>query len=481
MNSGIKTALFANGYLLVALAIFMLIPYVVEITIGDGSSVFLISAILTGFFGALLIIVNKTENRNLSIPQALLMTNLFWISVTFFSSLPLMYSSLRLSFTDAFFESMSGITTTGSTILPIVENASKGVLVWRSMLQWIGGLGIIVISITVLPLLNIGGLQLFKSEGTDFEKVIPKSKEISVSVIRTYIIITILCTLSYFIGGMDLFDAINHSLTTVSTGGYSTHSDSFGYFKSSTLEIISIIFILSGSIPFLTYFKFANGDYFNFFKDDEVRGFLYFLTFSIIIIYIYNIVFVGEDHWSAFMDSAFNVTSIITGTGYTTEDYDKWGNFALYYFLILMFVGGCSASTTCGMKVFRFQIVIAFINAQIKKIFYPDGVFFVRYKNHIVDDKTLSSVLSFFCLYILIFFIITALLALTGLDFVTALSAAASTLSCVGPGFGHTIGPDGSFFALSDTAKWICSLAMLLGRLELFTVLVLIVPSFWRN
>ncbi len=481
MNSGIKTTFLIIGYLIIILSIFMIIPHVVEMTIGNKSQHFLVTSILTAFIGTLLVITNKTDERTLNIQQAFLMTNLAWFSISLFGALPLYFSSLDLSFTDAFFESVSGITTTGSTILSEVEKASKGILVWRSLLQWLGGIGIIVMAITILPLLNIGGMQLFRSEGMEVEKVVPKSGEIALSITKIYMLITILCVLSYWLAGMNVFDAINHALTTVSTGGYSTYTNSIGHFDSFLLEAVAIVFIISGSIPFLAYIKFARGDLLVFFKDKQIIGFMLVLVASVLIIFINLFMSIDKEPIYAFRDAAFNVVSIMTGTGYTTQDYGSWGNFAIFYFLILMFIGGCSASTTCGVKVFRFQILISFIDKQIKQIFYPHGIFPIRYNNQIINDQFLTSVLTFVCLYIFVFFILTLLLSLTGLDLITSVSSAATSISNVGPGLGPTVGPGGNFFTLSDSAKWLLSLGMLLGRLELFTVLILFLPSFWRN
>ena len=481
MNSGLKTTFLIIGYLIIILSGFMIVPHIVEITIGDKSQHFLVTGILSAFIGTLLVLISQTKDRSLNVQQAFLMTNLAWLSICFFGALPLYFSSLDLSFTDAFFESVSGITTTGSTILPEIEKASKGILVWRSLLQWLGGIGIIVMAITILPLLNIGGMQLFRSEGMEVEKVVPKATEIALSITKIYIVITLFCTLAYWYSGMNFFDAINHAFTTVSTGGYSTYSQSIGHFNSAQIEMVAIIFIITGSIPFLAYIKFTRGDLLVFFKDKQITGFLFILISSIMIIFIHSFININSDPLDAIRSAAFNVTSIITGTGYTTQDYSAWGNFAVFFFLVLMFIGGCSASTTCGIKVFRFQIILSFIDRQIKQIFYPNGVFPIKYNNQNINDRFLTSVLAFVCLYIFIFFILTLLLSLTGLDLITSVSAAATSISNVGPGLGPVIGPDGNFFDLSSSAKWLLSLGMLLGRLELLTVLVLFLPSFWRS
>ena len=481
MKDGTKTVFFAIGVLLIILGLFMLIPYIVELTIGDKSHNFLFWSVFTIFIGYLLLVTNQTEHKSLNIKQAFMMTSFSWIAITLFASFPLMFSSLKLSFTDAFFESMSGITTTGSTILDNIEIASKGVLIWRSILQWLGGIGIIVMAITVLPLLNIGGMSLFKSEGAEFEKILPSSKEIAMVCTKIYLILTLVCALGFYFYGMDIFDAIAHSLTTISTGGFSTHTLSMGYYDSAPIETIAIIFMMCGSIPFLTYLKFIKGDIFVFYKDAQIRGFFLFTFLSSIIIIVYSHFFVKDSIPHNIRESAFNVVSILTGTGFTTEDFGAWGNFSSFFFIILMFVGGCSASTTCGIKIFRFQILHLFITKQIKQIIYPNGVFPIKYRGEIIGDTLLTSVLTFVFLYIFIFFIITALLSLSGLDFTTAISAAATCISNVGPGLGEIVGPSGSFKQLPELTKWYLSFAMLLGRLEFFTVLVLFFPSFWKN
>jgi len=481
MKDGTKTVFLVIGALLIILGLFMLIPYLVEITIGDKSHNFLFWSFFSIFIGYLLLVSNQTERKVLNIKEAFMMTSFSWIAVTLFASFPLMYSSLNLSFTDAFFESMSGITTTGSTILDKIEVASKGVLIWRALLQWLGGIGIVVMAITILPLLNIGGMSLFKSEGAEFEKILPSSKEIALVCAKIYLALTAICAFSFYLYGMSVFDAIAHSFTTISTGGFSTYTDSLGHFDSVPIEIITIIFMICGSVPFLTYLKFIKGDIFVFYKDPQIKGFLIFLFWSSIIIITYCYFFVKDSLPHNIRESLFNIVSITTGTGFTTEDFGSWGNFTSFFFIMLMLVGGCTASTTCGIKIFRFQILNLFIKKQIKQIIYPNGVFPMKYRGEIIGDTVVTSVLTFVFLYIFSFFILIALLSFSGLDFITSLSAAATSISNVGPGIGDVVGPNGSFKYLPDITKWYLSFAMLLGRLEFFTVLVLFVPSFWKN
>ncbi len=481
MKDGTKTVFLVIGALLIILGLFMLIPYLVEITIGDKSHNFLFWSFFSIFIGYLLLVSNQTERKVLNIKEAFMMTSFSWIAVTLFASFPLMYSSLNLSFTDAFFESMSGITTTGSTILDKIEVASKGVLIWRALLQWLGGIGIVVMAITILPLLNIGGMSLFKSEGAEFEKILPSSKEIALVCAKIYLALTAICAFSFYLYGMSVFDAIAHSFTTISTGGFSTYTDSLGHFDSVPIEIITIIFMICGSVPFLTYLKFIKGDIFVFYKDPQIKGFLIFLFWSSIIVITYCYFFVKESLPHNIRESLFNIVSITTGTGFTTEDFGSWGNFTSFFFIMLMLVGGCTASTTCGIKIFRFQILNLFIKKQIKQIIYPNGVFPMKYRGEIIGDTVVTSVLTFVFLYIFSFFILIALLSFSGLDFITSLSAAATSISNVGPGIGDVVGPNGSFKYLPDITKWYLSFAMLLGRLEFFTVLVLFVPSFWKD
>ena len=482
MNNN-KTVFFAIGVLLVILGAFMLIPFFVQFIYDEKNSTFLSSASVTAFIGMLLILTNLEENRELNLQQAFLLTTLCWISIAVFGCLPFLLSSLNLSFVDAFFESMSGITTTGSTIITDLDNAPKGILIWRAILQWLGGIGVIVMAITVLPLLNIGGMQLFRTEGSDTtEKILPKAREVTLMISVIYVTLTFLCGIAYWTVGMNFFDSIAHSMTTIATGGFSTHSSSIGYFQNPKIEIIATIFIISGSIPFIAYLKFVKGNKKIFFQDVQIKGLIYILITCVLLMFLYLVL---NNNEYGFLEnlriSAFNVVSILSGTGYVTADFSLWGKFPLIFFLFLMFVGGCAGSTTCGMKIFRFQILGLFILNQIKKLVYPHGVFSMKYNNEKINNTFIYSVITFIFLYFFIFFILSTLLSLNGLDFVTSISGAASAISNVGPGLGEEIGPNGNFYNLPDFSKLSLCLGMLLGRLELFAVLVLFFPSFWKN
>ena len=480
--SNYKTVFFTLGVLQIILGTSMAIPVIIQIIYGQLDSSFIGAGIITIIFGVLFFLSNLDHEKKLNLQKAFLLTALSWLSIALFGSLPFIFSNLQLTLTDAFFESMSGITTTGSTIIINLNESPKAILLWRAMLQWLGGIGIIVMAITLMPIMNVGGMQLFKVSSNDkAEKILPKSKEIALKLILIYSTLTLLCAFFYKIFGMSFFDSFTHSMTTIATGGFSNYNESIGYFNSLTIEITSMIFIILGSIPFIAYIKYLNGDKKIFFTDTQIKSFIKIILISIIILFFYLSLQNKSFFEISLRSISFNVISILTGTGYVTQNFDNWGNFPLIFFLILMFIGGCAGSTTCGIKIFRIQILYQFISNQLKKIIYPRGIFIIKYDNSNVDDKFMASIISFIYLYVLIFFLIAALLTLSGLDFVTSISGAATSISNVGPGLGKMIGPNGNFAMLSDFSKWILSLGMILGRLELFAILVLFLPSFWRK
>ena len=482
MNNN-KTVFFAIGVLLITLGTFMLIPFFVQFIYDERNGTFLSSASITIFIGILLVLTNLEENKKLNLQQAFLLTTLSWLSIAIFGCIPFLLSNLNLSIVDAFFESMSGITTTGSTIITNLDNAPKSILIWRAILQWLGGIGVIVMAITVLPLLNVGGMQLFRMESSDTtEKILPRAREVTIIISIIYLTLTFTCGIAYWLVGMNIFDSIAHSMTTIATGGFSTYSSSIGYFQNPKIEIIAIIFIVLGSIPFIAYLKFVKGDQKIFFKDVQIKGLIYIFIVSILLMLLYLLLSNKEYSFAENLRiSTFNVVSILSGTGYVTSDFSLWGKFPLIFFLFLMFIGGCAGSTTCGIKIFRFQILGLFILNQIKKLIYPHGIFPMKYNNEKISNPFIYSIMTFIFLYFFIFFILAALLSLDGLDFVTALSGSASAISNVGPGLGDVIGPNGNFSDLPNFSKLSLSLGMLLGRLELFAVLVLFFPSFWKN
>ena len=478
-----KTVFFILGILLIVLGISMLAPYSMQLIYNENSHSFVSSAFITIFIGILFILANLEKEFRLNLRQTFLFSTLAWVMVAIFGSLPFLLSSQEFSFSEAFFESMSGITTTGATIITDLDNSPKSILLWRAIMQWLGGIGIVVMAITVLPLLKVGGMQMFKMEGSDStEKILPRTIEVATIIISTYFALTLFCGFFYWLFGMSVFDSISHAMTTIATGGFSTHNESIGFFKNSNIEIIASIFIILGSIPFISYLKFLQGNRKIFIEDSQIKGLIYIILISVIIMFLYLLLINYEKNiFDNIRISSFNVISILSGTGYVTDDFGLWGNFSLIFFLFLMFIGGCAGSTACGIKIFRLQMLIIFLKNQIKKLIYPNSIIITKYNNQKITDDFFKSVMIFIFSFLFIFFIISMLLTITGLDFLTAISGAASAISNVGPGLGDMIGPNGNYKEIPDVSKWILSIGMLLGRLELFAVLVLFFPSFWRN
>ena len=478
--SNYKTVFFTLGVLQIILGVFMFIPIIFQFLYSEIDSSFFGASIVTIIFGTLFFLSNLDHDKRLTLQQAFLLTALSWLSIAVFGSLPFVFSDLDFSFTNAFFESMSGITTTGSTIISNLNEMPKSILLWRAILQWLGGIGIIIMAITLMPIMNVGGMQLFKVSNNDSsEKILPKSKEIALRLIYIYSSLTLLCGSAYKFFGMSFFDSLTHSMTTIATGGFSNYNESIGFFNSVSIEIAAMIFIILGSLPFIAYIKFISGNKKIIYNDSQIKSFFKIIIFSIITLSLYLLISKSDEF--SLRSVFFNIISILTGTGYVNAEFDTWGSFTLILFLGLMFIGGCAGSTTCGVKIFRIQILYLFVVNQLKKIIYPKGIFVLKYDQNPIDNKFISSIISFIYMYFVIFFILTALLSLTGLDFVTSISWAATSISNVGPGLGSIIGPNGNFSTLPDASKWILAIGMILGRLELFAILVLFLPSFWRN
>lgn len=480
----LRPILLVVGVLLATLGCAMMLPALYDLAVGnDDWQVFAGAAIFTIFFGIGLAFANRGRTQHFTIKQAFLLTNLSWLALTAFGALPLAWSALDLSYTDAFFEAMSGITTTGSTVIVGLDKAPPGLLLWRSMLQWLGGLGIIVMAMSVLPMLQVGGMQLFKVEAFDTAgKVLPRATQIAAFLSLIYVAFTVLCAVAYIIAGMTPFDATVHAMATIATGGFSSKDASIGHFDSAGVETVGVAFMLIGSLPFVLYLHALNGNPRALTGDSQVRWF--FITVAIFVALAWLAYETAPPDAPAvrhLVTAAFNIVSVLTGTGYASSAYDLWGPMAVTVFFIAMFIGGCSGSTTCGIKIFRFQIVIEIMRCRIRRVVNPRGVFVERFNDRPVADQVVNAVLAFFFLYLAWFAFSAFLLGLMGLDVITALSAAATAISNVGPGLGPQIGPAGNFAGLPDAAKWLLSLSMLMGRLELFTVMVLVVPTFWRS
>ena len=473
------------GIVLLIIAAAMLPSLLVDLGAGHPDwQVFLFAAATTAFIGGSLVLMTRGASpaAELTVRQGFLLTTLVWLSTAAFGALPLWFSSLGLSAADAFFESMSGITTTGSTVISGLDTAPGGILLWRAILQWLGGIGIIVMGIAILPLLSIGGMQLFRTESTDSsEKILPRAGQIATSIGVIYLTITIACGSLYWLFGMGVFDAIVHAMTTVATGGYSSHDASIGFFASPAIEWTAVFFMVVGGIPFVLYIQAMRGRSFAFWHDDQVRWFLGIIDAGTALFVLWVVATTGSASHDTVRHSAFSTISLITGTGFMATDYAAWGTFATGLAFFLMCVGGCSGSTTGGIKVFRFVVIYRIARVQVLRLLQPSGVFRPFYNDEPVSDQTAISILGFIFVFALSFAVLALLLSFLGLDYLTAMSAAVTAVANVGPGLGDQIGPAGNFAGLPDAAKWLLAAGMLLGRLELFTVLVLFAPAYWRD
>ena len=477
-----KPIALVSGTVICAVGFFLFIPLITEIIYNTESwQSYAVPILLYLIVGGSLVITNKNVDLKISPKEAFIITVLSWVLMTFLCAVPFIYTKVDLSVVDALFESMSGITTTGATTLNNIEILPKGILIWRAFLQWLGGIGIVVIALFILPFLRIGGMQLFHLEGDDpYDKSLPKISSVIKKIFIIYFTLTIVLIFFYYIFGMTIFDSIAHSFTTISTGGFSTYDNSFAYFDNSIL-IIAIIFMILGSLPFLVLIQTTKKNLFPIFKDHQVRAFIIILLIATITIFYFANNYINGDLISKIVSVSFNTISIISGTGYISDNFENWGNYASVLFLILMFIGGCAGSTTGGLKVFRFQILFKYINLHLKKMLKPHVILASHFNGKKINDSTYESVMSFFFLYILTFFLSALLLSFNGLDFITCISAAASTISNVGPGLGSIIGPEGNYGMLDGFSKIILIFTMFLGRLELLTILVLLIPSFWRD
>ena len=478
----IRPVLYVIGLFLIVLSSLMLIPVLYDLVTGvEDRQSFLYSSSFTLLSGVILYGGCRAKEFSLKAREIFLMTNLTWLTVSAYAALPL-WIQLDISYTDAFFETMSGITTTGSTILSGLGQTHKGILLWRSLLQWLGGIGFIVIAVAVLPFLKVGGMRLFQSESSDWsDKVMPRSGSIAKRIVIIYLGLTVVCAYLYFLGGMTGFESVNHAMTTLSTGGYSTSDSSMGHFTNPFIHWVSTIFMLLGGLPFVLFVKFLKGNYKALLEDTQVVS---FISFMVVVWALFSIWLFANSSYTFFQALtlvAFNTTSVVTTTGYALTDYTQWGGFAATLFFFLTFVGGCSGSTAGGIKIFRFEIGARLLVIQLKQLAHPRACFVQNYNGQQISSDILRSLIAFCFFFALLVSVLTLLLSLLGLDLVTSISGAATAVANVGPGLGELIGPAGNFASLPDSAKWLLSLGMLMGRLEVITVLVLFTPQFWKG
>jgi trk system potassium uptake protein TrkH len=472
------------GILLIILAVFMAPPMIADMAVGHPDwQVFLAAGSVTLFAGVSLVLMNRTPDfGELSGRQAFLLTTLVWVALTGFAALPLAFSDLGLDLADAVFEAMSGITTTGSTVIVDLDHAPPGILLWRAILQWLGVIGIIVMGVAILPILSIGGMQLVRAESSDLsEKILPRAAQIASAIGMIYLAFTLLCAALYWWAGMTPFEAAAHAMTTIATGGFSTADDSFAAFRSPMIEWIAIVFMILGALPFVLYIQATNGQVMALVRDAQVQWFLGITTVSALGIALWLIDSDDVPIVTAVRHATFATVALITGTGFASQDYGLWGPFPVALLFFLMCVGGCTGSTTGGIKIFRFTVLNAVARGQIARLIRPHGVVVSTFNGRPLPESAAIAVMGFIFMFALSFSVFAIALSALGLDYLTAMSGALTALANVGPGHGAVIGPSGNFASLPDSAKWLLSAAMLLGRLELFTVLVLFAPSFWRG
>lgn len=469
---------------LLALAVFMLPAISMAAWIhSDHLAPFLMAAAITAVSGGVLWMLGHwhRSSHGLLPRQMFLITAGAWIIIPLFSALPLLFGGLQLSITDAVFEAVSGMTTTGSTILSGLDRLSPDLLLWRSQVQWLGGIGIIGMAAAVLPFLRVGGMKLFRTESSEWsDRVALRAPTLLKRMLFSYAVITLLCAAAYYLGGMSIFNAVNHALTTVATGGYSTSDASFGQFGPG-IQWIGIVFMLSGGVPFVLYVRMMKEHDARVFIDRQVLALLGTLAGLVLLVAGHRVLTVGSDPGQAITEAAFNLVSVVTTTGYASVDYGQWGTFVVGIFLFATFIGGCSGSTSGGIKVFRLQLCLLIIRDQMSRAVHPNRVITRKYNGVVVNSEILDSLVAYLFLLVCSLVVVTLVLAALGLDLITSVSGAATALMNVGPGLGDIIGPAGNFATLPDTTKWVLCLAMIMGRLEFMAIIVPFTAGFWRQ
>lgn len=478
----IRPILFVVGLVLSKLALFMYVPTLVAFFTGtEGFIDFAQALVITHLVAFVCLSVGRTAVFRLNVRDMFLITSLVWTIASAFAALPFVFIN-HISFTDAYFETMSGLTTTGSTVLSGLDSMAPSILLWRSILQWLGGVGFIVMAVAVLPMLNVGGMRLFQTESSDWsDKSSPRAKTVAKNIVGVYLVLTGLCILSYLLTGMGWFDAVNHAFTTLSTGGYSTSDGSMNHFSYGA-HWVAILFMFLGGLPFLLFIAaLRKRSLQTIIQDAQVRGFFLLFIITSLVIALWLTIHNGYSLLDALRVAMFNIVSVVTTTGFGLDDFTAWGALPATLFAFLMVSGACSGSTSGGIKVFRFQIGFALLNKQMLKLVHPSGVFVQRYNQRPVNEDIVRSVVAFGLAFFITIILLAGALSAMGLDAVTSISGAITAVANVGPGMGNVIGPSGNFAPLPDAAKWLLSIGMLMGRLEILTILVLFFPAFWRR
>jgi trk system potassium uptake protein TrkH len=466
------------------MSVAMLIPAFVDLYYGNPDwRVFALSSFFTGGLSMAVALATQGRPPGVSSRFAFLLVNLLWFTTAAAGTIPFLASSIEMSFADAVFEAVSAITTTGSTVLVGLDHLPPGILLWRSLLQWMGGLGVIALGLFILPFLNVGGVSYFRIESTDIQdRPFERLSTFTISLLVIYGLLTLLCGIAYAAAGMSGFDAVNHAMTTISTAGFSTYDDSFGHFADRPAILwIAIVFMFIGGLPFSILILLTVRGRLDALTDPQIRAFTGYVLFFCLATTIYLRLTSDVPFFEALTHATFNFVSLLTTTGYSTHDYSAWGPFAVALAFIATFPGGCSGSTSGGIKAYRFIILFELMANGLRRLVYPNSIQPVRYGDRPVDDDMQRAVVLFIASFFILWAVATLLLAATGLDLVTSLTGALTALTNVGPGLGDFIGPKGSFAEIPDFAKWVMSFAMLFGRLELLAVLVVFTPVFWRR
>ena len=465
-------------------AVVMLIPAAVDHFYGDPEwKVFAFSSMLVGGVSFAVALATRNTPPAVSARFGFLLVNMLWLTICIAGAVPFGLSSLNMSFTDAMFESVSGVTTTGATVISDLDGAPPGILLWRSLLSFMGGLGVLALGLFLLPFLNVGGVSYFKIESTDIEdRPFERLQTFMVSLVGIYGILVFACATAYIAAGMQGFHAVNHAMTTVATGGYSTHTTSFmRYDNNHAILWIGTFFMFIGGLPFSLMMLLAVRGRPEALRDPQIRVYAGYTLVAVLALAIYLRLYNNLPFGEALTEAAFNMVSIITTSGFASEDYTLWGPFAVAAIYLATFLGGCSGSTTGGIKAYRFLIVFELMMSGLKRLVYPSSVTPIRYGERTIDSDMQRAVVLFMASFFVLWGLFVLLLSATGVDFVTAVTGAQASLTNVGPGLGSVIGPVGNFASLPEAAKWICMAAMLLGRLEILAVLVVFTPVFWRR
>jgi trk system potassium uptake protein TrkH len=471
------------GALIFFLGLMMIFPLLFSLYYRDGDlPALILSAAITTGTGAFLFLIFRGTNQEISHREGFAIVALGWASAAFFGSLPYMLADIFPSFVEAYFESTSGFTTTGATVLVPIEGVPRGILFWRSLTHWLGGMGIIVLSIAILPVLGVGGMQLFKAEvpGPVADKLKPRVAETAKILWKVYILISGTETLLLMAGGMDLFEALCHTFGTMATGGFSTRNISIGSYDKAYFDGVIVVFMILAGTNFSLHYQALTGDFRAFYRNSEVRFYWATLAGAMLLVTLVLRVQIYGTLATAFRYASFQVTSIMTTTGYTTADFEKWPSFVQYTLVVLMFIGGSAGSTGGGMKCVRILLLLKQGRRELSRLIHPRGVIPVRLGGKVVPDGVIQSVWGFFFLFILVFILASVAMSLLGLDIITAFVSVAATINNIGPGLG-AVGPMDNYTSIPLIGKWILIFCMLIGRLELYTVIVLLVPEFWRR